>query len=87
MPCSLTKAPNNVGGNWRCRLKVSQLTPSLTDKSRKVFCCNDEMRSLRGGRYNGMLRSLTNHPLIVYELANGTALAEQCPEKTALCAL
>ena len=36
-----------------------------------MFCCNDTQRGLRGGRYTGMLRSLTNHPLITYELTSG----------------
>jgi hypothetical protein len=30
--------------------RLSMLTPSITDRSRKVFCCNDAQRQLRGGR-------------------------------------
>eukprot|EP00045_Choanoeca_perplexa_P016422 m.222392 g.222392 ORF g.222392 m.222392 type:complete len:110 (+) comp17254_c0_seq3:828-1157(+) len=27
------------------------LTPSITDRSRKVYCCTEAQRQMRGGRY------------------------------------
>jgi hypothetical protein len=49
----------------------SQLIPHTAGKSSKVLCCTDDMRNIRGGRYSGVLRSLTRHPLISYELSDG----------------
>eukprot|EP00045_Choanoeca_perplexa_P016420 m.222556 g.222556 ORF g.222556 m.222556 type:complete len:399 (+) comp17254_c0_seq13:136-1332(+) len=31
--------------------KQSMLTPSITDRSRKVYCCTEAQRQMRGGRY------------------------------------
>eukprot|EP00730_Choanoeca_flexa_P018871 TRINITY_DN9200_c0_g1_i1.p1 TRINITY_DN9200_c0_g1~~TRINITY_DN9200_c0_g1_i1.p1 ORF type:complete len:407 (+),score=63.07 TRINITY_DN9200_c0_g1_i1:188-1408(+) len=33
-------------------IKQSMLTPSITDLSRKVYCCTEEQRQMRGGRYS-----------------------------------
>eukprot|EP00056_Hartaetosiga_gracilis_P003015 m.58912 g.58912 ORF g.58912 m.58912 type:complete len:322 (+) comp11291_c0_seq2:140-1105(+) len=57
--------------NWE--MKLSMLTPSITDKSCKVIACNDEQRQLRGGRYSMLpLRPSSTVPLLNYSLENGT---------------
>eukprot|EP00049_Salpingoeca_infusionum_P008347 m.136022 g.136022 ORF g.136022 m.136022 type:complete len:119 (-) comp13987_c0_seq10:654-1010(-) len=56
--------------DWNSRL--SMLTPSATDTSRKLFCCNEGQRILRGGRYAGTpLRPSSTAPLIKMKLSCG----------------
>jgi hypothetical protein len=73
-PLDLLNLTYIVGESAGRSKAASRLTPNLRDKSFKVFCYSAEQRKLRGQRYAAILRSRTNHPLVRYELANGTDL-------------
>eukprot|EP00055_Hartaetosiga_balthica_P008585 m.32437 g.32437 ORF g.32437 m.32437 type:complete len:493 (-) comp6384_c0_seq2:112-1590(-) len=61
--------------NWEMR--TSMLTPSITDKSRKIMACNEAQRQLRGGRYAYVpLRASGTVPLVEYELENGENISD-----------
>lgn len=50
---------------------MSALTPSVTDQSTKIFCCNPEQRELRGGRYKNCPLRSSCAPLIDMALDSG----------------
>lgn len=50
----------------------SMLTPSVTNASRKLFCCDEAQRRLRGGRYASCpLRTTSTLPLLRHTLVDG----------------
>jgi hypothetical protein len=61
-----------VGQSPHQYLRPSSLTGSITDQSRKVYCCNDSQRSLRGSRYvTSPLRPSCTSPLIEMQMDDG----------------
>eukprot|EP00054_Salpingoeca_dolichothecata_P015363 m.88472 g.88472 ORF g.88472 m.88472 type:complete len:402 (-) comp21457_c5_seq1:39-1244(-) len=62
--------------------RPSALTPN-TGTSRKVFCCNEEQRNLRGGRYVSCpLRVNSTSPLINFVLDDGRNLNKMAETMT-----
>eukprot|EP00053_Salpingoeca_punica_P015563 m.143786 g.143786 ORF g.143786 m.143786 type:complete len:596 (+) comp16748_c0_seq2:307-2094(+) len=61
-----------IGRDPLAYAKPSNLTPSITDISRKVYCCSERQRSLRGGRYiHGPLRTSSTAPLVEMPMDSG----------------